>query len=238
MISSTMILAVCACALLYFLLKRWMCRQNSLPLPPGPPGYPLIGSILDVDISKLHLSLMSFSQTYGDVMSVNLLGTTMVVLSSTDAIREAMTTKPFNTAFASRPDTFAGRYLMYNFSDIVLAQYSKSLIARRKVGHRLLKVYGAGNKNIERVVMRELRAFVKSIENHHQAAFDPTLLVHNASIDVIGELVSMSLVNRSYNLIMLYNTFLLSYGYVCARVLDSAFFWSKLKTVVRVHYLL
>jgi hypothetical protein len=191
MVASAVLLAACAGVILYFLVRRWMTGsvRRSHTLPPGPPGYPLVGNLLDVDTDKLHLSLAAWSQTYGDVMYLRMMQTPVVVLSSTNAIREAMTTKPFDTIFASRPGTFVGRYLFLNYSDIVLSPYNKTFVARRKLGYHLLKMYGGVGKDVERVVIRELRAFVEIMRSRHQEEFDPTEVVNDAVIDIIGALV-------------------------------------------------
>jgi hypothetical protein len=102
-----------------------------------------------------------------------------------------MTTKPFDTTFASRRETFAGRFLLENFSDLAFCPYNKAWVARRKAVHSMLKIYGGGGKTLERVVIRELRAVVEMIRHYQQATFDPTEVVYDVVADIIGELVNM-----------------------------------------------
>ena len=40
-------------------------NPNSLPLPPGPKGYPLIGNLLDMPITKPWLVYDEWRKTYG-----------------------------------------------------------------------------------------------------------------------------------------------------------------------------
>lgn len=50
--------------LLFFLARRW--RRPALPRPPGPKGYPIIGNVLDLNLSvPIWESITSLSNRYG-----------------------------------------------------------------------------------------------------------------------------------------------------------------------------
>ncbi|KAJ7830889.1 cytochrome P450, partial [Mycena olivaceomarginata] len=58
-------------------------------LPPGPPTVPLLGNIhLLPNVQQMHLKFMEWSRKYGEVFSIKIGSTTMVVLSSPTAIQE------------------------------------------------------------------------------------------------------------------------------------------------------
>ena len=60
------------CVLLFRLLKKsGSGNPNGLPLPPGPKGYPLIGSLFDMPIDKPWLVYDEWSKTYGKYMIIN-----------------------------------------------------------------------------------------------------------------------------------------------------------------------
>ncbi|KAK7678444.1 hypothetical protein QCA50_018504 [Cerrena zonata] len=55
---------------------KWIKRiyKPSLPLPPGPKGYPIIGNMLDVPSVMPWKAFQEWSKTYGDVMFLDLPG--------------------------------------------------------------------------------------------------------------------------------------------------------------------
>ncbi|CAN0902704.1 (S)-N-methylcoclaurine 3'-hydroxylase isozyme 1 (Fragment) [Linum grandiflorum] len=65
--------------------------QPSLPLPPGPKPWPIIGNLLQLT-NKPHISLNSFSKFYGPLMSLRLGSQLLVVASSPSAAAEILRT--------------------------------------------------------------------------------------------------------------------------------------------------
>ena len=53
------------CILFRQLIKSRSSNPNGLPLPPGPKGYPLIGSLFDMPINKPWLVYDEWCKTYG-----------------------------------------------------------------------------------------------------------------------------------------------------------------------------
>ncbi|KAI0061748.1 cytochrome P450 [Artomyces pyxidatus] len=65
-------------------------RRRGLPYPPGPKGLPIIGSILDVPKTTPWITYARWAETYGDILSLQLLGKTLVVLQSQKAIKDLL----------------------------------------------------------------------------------------------------------------------------------------------------
>ncbi|CAK5284911.1 unnamed protein product [Mycena citricolor] len=82
--------------LLLFLPAVALCHKflyrstrRSLPLPPGPPKKPLIGNLLDLPANQQWLTFAKWSKQYdSDIIHVSALGTSIVVLSSPEAVKE------------------------------------------------------------------------------------------------------------------------------------------------------
>ncbi|KAF8410588.1 hypothetical protein HHK36_003120 [Tetracentron sinense] len=94
---SAMALATVALALLLvFLITRFSSNQKRsseyLPLPVVP-GLPLIGNLLQLKEKKPHLTFTKWADRYGPVYSIRTGASSMVVLNSTDVVKEAMVTR-------------------------------------------------------------------------------------------------------------------------------------------------
>lgn len=61
-------LAVCVVALL---TARWISRRkrySSLPLPPGPPGLPIIGNLLNTPTEESWITFQRWRSEYGTLL--------------------------------------------------------------------------------------------------------------------------------------------------------------------------
>ncbi|KAF8134338.1 cytochrome P450 [Boletus edulis] len=70
-----------------FYLAAWWFRSRRFDLlPPGPPGYPVIGNLFQIFSEKNWKDFAALGQKYGDIISISILGTRYVVLNSHRAI--------------------------------------------------------------------------------------------------------------------------------------------------------
>ncbi|KAF8883964.1 cytochrome P450 [Infundibulicybe gibba] len=58
-------------------------NPKRLPLPPGPKGLPIIGNLLDTPTHKSWVEFGEWSKTHGDIMHLNILGQSIIILCST-----------------------------------------------------------------------------------------------------------------------------------------------------------
>ncbi|KAJ7211168.1 cytochrome P450 [Mycena pura] len=87
-------------ALLYFGL-RWRRNRSKLPLPPGPKKLPLVGNLLDIPRERQWEAYHKWSQELNsDIIHLDAAGTSIVVLSSMEAIRDI---------FEERSSLYSGR---------------------------------------------------------------------------------------------------------------------------------
>ncbi|KAJ7214442.1 cytochrome P450 [Mycena pura] len=75
---------------LYFTVRAYRRLRRS-SLPPGPSGLPIVGNIYDIPATNEWLAFMEMSRKYdSDVIALNLMGDTMIVLNSVTAINDLL----------------------------------------------------------------------------------------------------------------------------------------------------
>lgn len=80
--------------------RQMLKRYPGYKLPPGPRGFPLVGSIFSLGRNP-HLTFMEMAKKYGDVFTINLAGQNVLVVNGFEAVREALVKQ--STIFAGRP---------------------------------------------------------------------------------------------------------------------------------------
>ncbi|KDQ59106.1 hypothetical protein JAAARDRAFT_113176, partial [Jaapia argillacea MUCL 33604] len=65
-------------------------NSGSLPLPPGPKALPFIGNLLDVPMESLWLAYDRWTKQYGDIVSINLFGQTIIILGTLEATQDLL----------------------------------------------------------------------------------------------------------------------------------------------------
>ncbi|KAI6042968.1 cytochrome P450 [Pisolithus marmoratus] len=61
--------------------------RSKLPYPPGPKGLPFIGSVLDIDSQRPHLTYTQWAKTYGDIVYTRTLGRDIIIVNSEKTAR-------------------------------------------------------------------------------------------------------------------------------------------------------
>ncbi|KZT69855.1 cytochrome P450 [Daedalea quercina L-15889] len=69
--------------------------------PPGPPGWPIIGNILDMPASHEWYTFAQWGEKWGDIVSANLLGKHLVILNSSNVADEMLDKK--SAIYSDRP---------------------------------------------------------------------------------------------------------------------------------------
>ncbi|KAJ6580680.1 cytochrome P450 [Mycena capillaripes] len=70
---------------------RWKRDRSKLPLPPGPKQLPIVGNLFDIPSKRQWETYLEWSkQLNSDIIYLNAVGTSIVVLSSMDAVKELL----------------------------------------------------------------------------------------------------------------------------------------------------
>ncbi|KAJ7125761.1 cytochrome P450 [Mycena crocata] len=89
-------LAIAACGVL------WKHNRSKLPLPPGPKKLPLVGNLFNLPADRPWETYLQWSKEFdSDIIHLNTAGTSIVVLSSMEAIRELFEKR--STLYSDRP---------------------------------------------------------------------------------------------------------------------------------------
>ena len=51
-------------------------------MPPGPKGYPMLGNVMQVNFHNIVESLTKWTEEFGDIFKINLIGQDIVVVSN------------------------------------------------------------------------------------------------------------------------------------------------------------
>ncbi|KAL0332292.1 UNVERIFIED_CONTAM: cytochrome [Sesamum calycinum] len=114
-----------------FLLLKYLSGEN-YRLPPTPaPALPIIGH-LHLLAPPLHRTLQRFSQTHGPIFSLKLGSRRVVVVSSPELVEECFTTN--DIILSNRPQILADKYVGYNHSTTVGANYGDLWRGLRRLG--------------------------------------------------------------------------------------------------------
>ncbi|XP_077862993.1 cytochrome P450 1A5-like [Saccoglossus kowalevskii] len=143
--------------------------------PPGPIGYPFIGSILDL-VNDPHLTLVNYGKEYGDVFTMKIGSQPVIVLNSLDVIKEALVKK--QNDFAGRPYFYSLSSLMAEESqNILFGNFTAKWKLQRKIGHQAIRNYASGEK-LESLIRREaFPTFQRAVAQNNGKPFLPKPLL-------------------------------------------------------------
>ncbi|KAH9977447.1 cytochrome P450 monooxygenase [Russula compacta] len=90
-------IALCYAAALWYQRSR----RNNLSKPPGPPGLPLIGNLLDIPRKREVLTYNAMADKYGDMVYLSVLNKNIFVISSARILNDLFNQRSAN--YSDRP---------------------------------------------------------------------------------------------------------------------------------------
>ncbi|KAI0052748.1 cytochrome P450 [Auriscalpium vulgare] len=152
----TLIAAASAFATLFIVWVRQLLNgKKSSPLPPSPKGLPVLGNMLDLASGEVYVKARDWSRELGDdVISLNILGNTMVVLNSAQAVADIFDKRGSN--YSDRPDMPMIVDLMGWDWTFALMRYGPSWKEHRRVFHSHFNHSVEEHRHIQLDISREL----------------------------------------------------------------------------------
>lgn len=122
--------------LIYAIYRLLQVGSRPKDYPPGPPTLPIIGNIHQMPTKDAHLQFEKWAREYGDIYSLMLGTSTLIVLSSDEAIKELMDKKSSN--YSDRPELYIGQELCSDNLRVLMMGYGPKWRGIRKMFHHLL----------------------------------------------------------------------------------------------------
>lgn len=154
------VVLICLALTAYTFLSKIILRNNQIiRSPPGPKTWPVIGN-LNLISALPHQSLHKLSQKYGSLMQLKFGSFQVVIASSPEIAKQILQTHDHK--FASRPQTAAGKYTTYNYSNITWAPYGQYWRQGRKI--YLSKLFRSTQlESFEYIRVEEMHKLVSSL---------------------------------------------------------------------------
>ena len=159
---------------LTLLLLAWWYRiwKNMRSTPdgrlPGPKGWPLIGNVLKLATSSLHLTISDMGERFGPIYKLKILDEHWVVLSEFELIREVLVSE--GHVYSGRPGGFRNDVLAKGVGIPVSQDLNPTV---KKIRQLMLK----GLKITERIekaaVTSHITELLDTFADKHGSAFDP-----------------------------------------------------------------
>ncbi|KAB0381989.1 hypothetical protein FD755_003906 [Muntiacus reevesi] len=166
-------LVLCLCSLL--LLSLWKQSSGKGKLPPGPTPLPILGNILQLDLSKV----------YGPVFTLYFGMKPTVVLHGYEVVKEALI--DLGEEFSRR-----GSYPVIQRASKgygIIFSNGKIWKATRRFSLMTLRNFGMGKRSIEDRVQEEARCLVEELRKTNGLPCDPTFILGCAPCNVICSII-------------------------------------------------
>ncbi|XP_073119503.1 ent-kaurene oxidase-like [Henckelia pumila] len=134
-----------------FLIRGYVNDQKKkssgrLP-PPQVPGLPVIGNLLQLKEKKPHKTFTKWAEKYGPIYSIKTGSNNMIVLNTTDVVKEAMVTK--YSSISTRKLSNALKILTADKSIVAMSDYNEFYKAAKR--HLLTSTLGPNAQKRHRV---------------------------------------------------------------------------------------
>ncbi|KAJ7463649.1 cytochrome P450 [Mycena latifolia] len=129
-------------------------RRRGAMLPPGPPGDPVLGHLRYMPSAQPALVFHEWAKNYGDVMHLQVLGRSMIILDTYQAAVDLLDKRSVN--YSDRPKFTLYELLGWTPS-LTFLQYGKQWAKHRQMHHSYLNRHNAENfKPIQTLEARTL----------------------------------------------------------------------------------
>ncbi|XP_063333474.1 cytochrome P450 2D3-like [Pelmatolapia mariae] len=182
----TMFLSVVLLWICIFFIILQLKSKRPKNFPPGPPVFPILGTILQLSLENPLKDFERLRKSYGDVYSIYIGQKPAVVINGLKAIKEAMVTKAAD--FAGRPqDLFIND--VTKRKGVVMVDYGSSWREHRRFALMTLRNFGLGKHSMEDRIHEELKYLVSTLKESVGKTMSPRVMFHNAASNIICQVL-------------------------------------------------
>lgn len=176
---AAVVLCTTVVVVVWWLFKPKSTGQQQLASDlPAVRGWPLLGSILQLDPRRPDRTLVQWSKQLGPVYTVRILHKTWVVVSGYDELHEMLVTK--GQAFGGRDRRYIMDAILFGSKDVINASPTEAHWASlRKAAHRGIRHYGNGLTRLEETLAAMARDFVVKVTSYNGQPVDLRDDIHN-----------------------------------------------------------
>nr|AAA41043.1 cytochrome P450 [Rattus norvegicus] len=163
---------------------RWTSRY-----PPGPVPWPVLGNLLQVDLSNMPYSLYKLQHRYGDVFSLQKGWKPMVIVNRLKAVQEVLVTHGEDTADRPPVPIFKCLGVKPRSQGVVFASYGPEWREQRRFSVSTLRTFGMGKKSLEEWVTKEAGHLCDAFTAQAGRSINPKAMLNKALCNVIASLI-------------------------------------------------
>ncbi|NXT84706.1 CP2J6 protein, partial [Zapornia atra] len=153
--------------------------------PPGPTPYPLFGNLLQMNFQIHHEILKKMAKIHGNVFTLWVSNTPVVVLQGFQALKEGLTVHAEDVA--GRPITRAFDILTHGNG--VMFSNGHAWKQQRRFGLATMRKMGVGKKDQEHRIQKEACHLVEYLKKTNRKPLDPTMAVVHTVSNVICSMI-------------------------------------------------
>ncbi|XP_052410808.1 cytochrome P450 2K1-like isoform X2 [Carassius gibelio] len=167
-----------------YLLSSGSKSQKEGKEPPGPKPLPLLGNLLNLDLTRPFDSFCELSKTYGNIFQVFLGPQKTVVLVGYKTVKEAL---------VNHAEEFGDRYISPSFRILnehgIIFSNGDNWKEMRRFALSNLRDFGMGKRGSEEKIIEEIQYLKGEFDKFEGKPFDTTRPVNYAVSNIISSIV-------------------------------------------------
>uniref|UniRef100_A0A8C4THZ7 Cytochrome P450, family 2, subfamily V, polypeptide 1 n=1 Tax=Erpetoichthys calabaricus TaxID=27687 RepID=A0A8C4THZ7_ERPCA len=169
----------------FLLVTDYVKNRSPKNFPPSPPGLPFVGNVFHLDPKQPPHLFLQLAQKYGNVFSLRLGRSRIVVVNGYKMAKEALVNQP--DAVPSRPSDPMFERINKLYGVVLSSGYRWK--QHRRFMLTTLRNFGVGKKSLESTIIEELGYFRQAIQEEQGKPFEPHFLINNAIANIICSMV-------------------------------------------------
>eukprot|EP00062_Callorhinchus_milii_P017928 gi/632970848/ref/XP_007901875.1/ PREDICTED: cytochrome P450 2J2 isoform X1 [Callorhinchus milii] len=170
---------------LLLLLVDVLRTRKPKNFPPGPFAFPFVGNVFQMDPKDPHVHFCKLAEKYGDIFSLRLGASNIVILNGFKAFKEAM---------IHQTDIFSGLLSEPISQEIgkgygIFSSTGQVWKEQRKFAVTTLRNFGVGKKSLEGKILQEIKYLNGVFEDEKGQPFDPHYKINVAVTNIISSIV-------------------------------------------------